>query len=88
MALTTYLIYKFLLKLTRKAIVSELVGGIVGSLVMAIGYFIYEILFFTTSGVAIASLPWNILQGAVGIIIAIILMRILNASKILEKIRG
>ena len=85
MALVAWIIYKILLKATKKAMLAEIVGGIVGALVMALGYFCYEILFFTTPAVAIVNAPWNLLQGGVGVVLAVSIMRILTATKILEK---
>ena len=85
MALVAWIIYKILLKATKKAMLAEVVGGIVGALIMALGYFCYEILFFTTPAVAIVNAPWNLLQGGVGVVLAVSIMRILTATKILEK---
>lgn len=85
MALVAWIIYKILLKATKKAMLAEIVGGIVGALIMALGYFCYEILFFTTPAVAIVNAPWNLLQGGVGVVLAVSIMRILTATKILEK---
>ena len=61
-------------------------GGIVGTIVMAVGYFAYEILLFTTAGVALLNMPWNLLQGGVGITIAVAVMRVLTATKTLDKL--
>ena len=68
MALVAWLIYKLLSKATGKEMLGEIVGGILGALVMATGYFFYEIMFFTTAGVAIVNAPWNLLQGGVGVV--------------------
>ena len=64
----------------------EIVGGILGALVMATGYFFYEIRFFTTAGVAIVNAPWNLLQGGIGVALSVILMRVLTVTKALEKL--
>ncbi len=87
MALVAYLIYSLLLKATKKDILAEIIGGICGAVIMAFGYFFYEILFFETAGVAIVNVPWNLLQGAVGVILSTIIMRILDATKVLEKLQ-
>ena len=86
MAFVAWLIYKFLSKATGKEMLGEIVGGIVGALVMATGYFFYEIMFFTTAGVAIVNAPWNLLQGGIGVTLSVILMRVLTATKALEKL--
>ena len=64
----------------------EIVGGIVGVLVMTTGYFFYEIMFFTTAGVAIVNAPWNLLQGGASVTLSVILMRVLTVTKALEKL--
>lgn len=88
MALTAYILYKVLLKATKKTFLAELAAGIVGTIVMAFGYFLYETLFFSTASVAIVNLPWNLLQGGVGVAISTMVMRILSATNVLDKIRN
>lgn len=86
MALVAWLIYAILLKATNKKMLAEIVGGAVGAILMATGYFFYEILFFTTPAVAIVNAPWNLLQGGIGVALSVILMRVLTATKALEKL--
>ena len=86
MALVAWLIYTLLLKVTNKKMLAEIVGGIVGAILMACGYFLYEMLFFTTAAVAIVNAPWNLLQGGIGVALSVIVMRVLTATKALEKL--
>ena len=86
MAILTWLIYQILKNATKKTVIAEIAGGIVGTIVMAAGYFLYEVLLFTTAGVAILNMPWNLLQGGVGLAIAVAVMRVLLAAKIPEKL--
>ena len=86
MALVAWLIYTLLLKVTNKKILAEIAGGIVGAILMACGYFLYETLFFTTAAVAIVNVPWNLLQGGIGVVLSVIVMRVLTAIKALEKL--
>ncbi len=86
MALCAYAIYVLMFKLTKKQMISQIVGGIVGALVMAFGYFFYEILFFATAGVAIVNVPWNLLQGAVGVTLSVIVMKALTVTKAIERL--
>ena len=88
MALTAYILYKLLLKMTKKAFWAELTAGVAGAVVMAFGYFLYETLFFSTASVAIVNAPWNLLQGGVGVAISVVIMRILSATKVLDTIRN
>ena len=87
MALVACLLYKLLIKSTKKKLLAEIVAGVVGTLIMAVGYFIYETLFFSTAIIALMNLPWNLLQGAIGIIVSVIIMRILSSANILEKLQ-
>ena len=87
MALVAYLFYKLLLKATKKAVFAEIVGGAAGAVIMAFGYFFYETLFFETAAVAIVNVPWNLIQGAIGVVISTAIMRILFATKIINKLQ-
>lgn len=87
MALVAYLVYSLLFKATNKKIVGEIIGGIAGAVIMAFGYFFYEILFFETAGVAIINVPWNLLQGTVGVILSTIVIRILDTTTLLDKLQ-
>lgn len=86
MALVAWLIYSILLKTTNKKVLAEITGGVVGAIVMAFGYFVYEILFFTTPAVAIVNAPWNLIQGGVGVALSVIIMRVLSVTKTLGKL--
>ena len=86
MALVAWLVYQLLKKSTKKAMLAEIAGGVVGTIVMAVGYFAYEVLLFTTFGVAVLNMPWNLLQGGVGVTIAVAVMRVLTATKTLDKL--
>lgn len=83
MAITAYFVYKGINKVAP-SVVSQTIGGIVGAIVMAVGYFIYEMLFFTTPAVAIINMPWNLLQGAVGVVLSVVIMQILTRAKALD----
>ena len=63
MALVAWLVYQLLKTATQKAMFAEITGGIAGTIVMAVGYLVYEVLLFTTAGVAVLNMPWNLLQG-------------------------
>ena len=84
MAIVAYYIYIALKKSIKKEMLSQIIAGIVGAIIMAVGYFIYETLFFYTAVVAIASLPYNLMQGALGVTVAVTVMKVLKATKIFE----
>ena len=87
MAVVAYLLYALLQKKTKRAFWAEIAGGLVGTIVMASGYFLYETLFFETMSIAALNMPWNLLQGMVGAILATLIMRMLTKTKYLEKIQ-
>ena len=87
MAIVTWLIYKALKGVFKNNMLAEIVAGVVGALIMAAGYFIYEALLFTTVWAAFLNMPWSILQGMVGVALAVATMRVLNATKVLEKFK-
>ena len=87
MVILAYLFYKLLLKATKKAMLAEMVGGVAGAIIMAFGYFFYETLFFETAAVAIINVPWNLVQGAIGVVISTAVMRILSATKVIDKLK-
>ncbi len=86
MALLAYFLQKALFKATKKAVVAEAFGGVVGAFAMAFGYFWYETLFF--EAVAIVNVPWNIVQGIIGVVLSVTVMRILSATKVLGKLQN
>ena len=86
MAIAVYFTYKLILKASKVSILSQIIAGVVATLIMAFGYFVYETIFFTTAAVAILSLPFNLLQGAVGTAVAVILARILATTKLIDKL--
>ncbi len=87
MAIIAYFVYTTILKATKKTIIAEILAGIAGALIMAFGYFAYESLFFVSVAVAIINVPYNIVQGLVGVVIAVIIMRILTTTKVLDKLQ-
>ena len=87
MSLTASLIYKFIKNRTTKIVLAEISAGIIATLMMALGYFIYETILFTTVAIAIVNVPYNLLQGGIGIVFSVVSMRILNKIKILDKLQ-
>lgn len=62
------------------------VSGIVGELIMVIGYFAFTALLLGKGMGAALSIPGNLVQGSVGIIVGIVLMKLFEQSKLTEKI--
>ena len=62
------------------------VGGVVGELIMVAGYFGYACLLLGKGIGAAASVPGNLVQGAMGMVIGLVLLVVLKRSKALEKL--
>ena len=75
-AMAAGLLYRFLGRRWR----AQLVSGAVGAAVMTSGYFCYTALLLGRGLGAAASVPGNLLQGAVGIAVAMLLLRALGHS--------
>jgi hypothetical protein len=77
--------YCVLKKLLKKTIISEILAGIVGTIVMALGYFIFEFIWILPGSISVAvNIPFSLLQGAIGVAIAVPIMRLLEKTKLLR----
>ena len=65
---------------------SYVVGGLAGEAIMVAGYFVYEALALQLGMGAAAGVLANVGQGAVGLVIALVLMALLKRSKALDKL--
>ena len=66
--------------------VSRIVGGIVSEIVMVLGYFSYASLLLGKGLAAAASIPGNIFQGTVGLVVGVLLVAVLERAKVTEKL--
>lgn len=75
----------------RKLFLVRLTAGIIAELFMVLGYFLYESLILSYGVGAAASIPANLCQGAVGVIVALVLTPVLTRSheinEMLHKLR-
>lgn len=62
-----------------------LLSGIVGELIMAAGYFGYSALLLQKGLGAALSIPGNLMQGAIGIVIGMLLMQMARRAHIADK---
>ena len=85
MAFLGWLVYSATKKALNKPVVGEILAGCVGTIVLAFGYFLFEAVLYSTVEVALVNVPWNILQGASGIILSTAIMRVLAATKLLDR---
>ena len=82
MALAAALLYKALGKNTA----ASLVSGLVGEVIMVAGYFGYAALLLGKGIGAAASIPGNLVQGAVGLVAGFLLMQVARRTHLEEKV--
>ena len=80
MALVAFLCFKILHKKTGKML-SWLIGGLLAETVMIIGYFIFAGFLYGFAP-ALVNIPANAIQGAAGIVIGVVLMKMLEKVNI------
>ena len=66
--------------------VSRIVGGVVSEIVMVLGYFGYASLLLGKGLAAAASIPGNVFQGTVGLVVGVLLVAVLERAKVTEKL--
>ena len=70
----------------KKSFGFALLSAICGEIVMVLGYFGYASLLLGKGWGAAASIPGNLVQGAMGMVIGLVLLVVLKRSKALEKL--
>ena len=65
---------------------AALVSGLVGETIMVAGYFAYAALLLGKGLGAAASIPGNLVQAALGLLIGFLLLKVLQKTRIAEKI--
>ena len=65
------LIFGMFMKKTRKPLLASVVSGIICEIIMVASYFVFELCLYGSG--AFATVPWNLVQGAVGLGGAIVL---------------
>ena len=81
-ALVAALIFKAMGRTSAAAIVS----GVVGEIIMVVGYFGYAGLLLGKGIGAAASIPGNLVQAAMGLVIGFVLLKVMQKTRIAEKI--
>lgn len=82
MVIIVLVLRKFILK-SNKAF-SILISGCFAEIFMVVGYFIYEALFLSYGLGAAVNIPFNLIQGAANLVVAVILFKLLEKSGINE----
>ena len=65
---------------------ARIVSGVVGEIVMVLGYFGYASMLLGKGLAAAASIPGNIFQGAVGLVVGAVLATVLERAKVTQKL--
>ena len=70
----------------NKSTIMCIVASIIGEVIMVLGYFAYEALFLGLGIGASGAIPFNVLQGVAGVIVAFVLMKVFTKTKLLSKL--
>ena len=65
---------------------ARIASGVVGEIVMVLGYFGYASMLLGKGLAAAASIPGNIFQGAVGLAVGVVLVTVLERAKVTQKL--
>ena len=65
---------------------ARIASGVVGEIVMVLGYFGYASMLLGKGLAAAASIPGNIFQGTVGLVVGVLLVAVLERAKVTEKL--
>lgn len=84
MAVAVWAIYSALGKGKLNSAVRLLVGGVVSEIIMTVGYFGYDCLLRGQGLAAAASIPSYVMQGVIGIVAAVIIVKALERTTILS----
>lgn len=81
-ALAAALLFRVMGRTTPAAVVS----GVVGEAIMVGGYFVYEAIYCRYGLAAIAGVPGNLVQGAVGLAVGLLLLKLFHKAHIADRI--
>lgn len=82
-ALLAVLLVRAIKKLIKSKPVCYVISAIIAELVMVCGYFLYELCLY--GGGAVASIPFNLIQGGFGVVAGVLLIRLLVTNKTIKK---
>ena len=79
MALIVFVCYKLMSK-RLGSLVSQIIGGVIAEAIMVLGYFVFEGFLYGFIP-SIVNIPANCVQGAAGLVMGIILIRVYEARR-------
>lgn len=80
------LVAALIVKAMKESKASYVISAVVSEVIMVAGYFGYASLLLGKGWGAAASIPGNLVQGAMGMVIGLVLLVVLKRSKALEKL--
>ena len=80
------LVAALIVKAMKESKASYVISAVVSEAIMVLGYFGYASLLLGQGWGAAASIPGNLVQGAMGMVIGLVLLVVLKRSKALEKL--
>ena len=80
------LVAALIFKAMGRTSVAAIVSGLVGEIIMVVGYFGYAALLLGKGIGAAASIPGNLVQAAMGLVIGFVLLKVMQKTRIAEKI--
>ncbi len=83
MCLIAYFVFLKLNKISTNKVAVFAIGGIIAETVMVVGYLLYEGIVIGYGLAAVSSVPSNIIQGCVNIIIGYAVMQAMSKAKVL-----
>ena len=83
MVLVVYLVIRFLK--SNKPNFVKVLSGILAELWMVFGYYIFEGFMYGFKP-SLANIPMNLIQGVAGLILAVVLIKVLEKQKVLDKL--
>lgn len=81
MAVTAMALYKLLTKAKLPKIAAYVISAAAAEAVMVSGYFIYEAVFVGEGMAALGGIPWNLVQGAFGIVTGTVIITLISKIK-------
>lgn len=78
MAFVAGIIVKIFSHKCKSKIILYTIAGLVAEVIMVIGYFFYDAVILSYSWSALASVLGNLIQGAIGVVLAVMITKVLN----------
>ena len=85
MVIAVYFIYKQFAKNDKNKLLGKIISGFVAEVIMVAGYFVFEGFLYGFEA-SLVNIPANAMQGIVGLIMGILLIKVFEKNRIFNKI--